>query len=163
MKSRQLKFVLLGVGIAVSMVTLVVVGLGNPDGFVYYVTVSEYMEKGDAETAGFRVNGKVVDGTIERDPSGQDVLFVMSDGTTAMKVSYHGIIPDTFVDGADVVVRGELGGGEVFEAHEMLAKCPSKYEAAEGYEAGDGYEDGDAAPAEEPSALRGTDVSQLTR
>ena len=49
-----------------------------------------------------------------------------------MSNRYHGIVPDTFVDNADVVVEGRLAGDGTFEAHTLLAKCPSKYEAADG-------------------------------
>ena len=59
------------------------------------------------------------------------VRFVMTDGGASMPVNYHGIIPDTFVDGADVVVEGQIDGSGTFQAHTLLAKCPSKYEAAD--------------------------------
>jgi cytochrome c-type biogenesis protein CcmE len=61
-----------------------------------------------------------------------DVAFTITDGAADMPVRYHGIIPDTFVDGADVVVEGAMSGDGTFVANNMLAKCPSKYEAAEG-------------------------------
>ena len=54
-----------------------------------------------------------------------------------LPVSYHGIIPDTFVDDAAVVVEGRLQEDGTFVAHELLAKCPSKYEAAETAPGGD--------------------------
>jgi cytochrome c-type biogenesis protein CcmE len=41
--------------------------------------------------------------------------------------------PDLFKDGAEVVVEGHMvasDGGPVFEADKILAKCPSKFEAA---------------------------------
>jgi cytochrome c-type biogenesis protein CcmE len=73
----------------------------------------------------------VADGSILRLPSGQDVNFTMTDGQTTLPVSYHGVIPDTFVEGADVVVKGSLDTTSgTFHADELLAKCPSKYEAA---------------------------------
>ena len=50
-----------------------------------------------------------------------------------LAVNYHGIIPDTFVDGADVVVEGALSTDGTFDAHTLLAKCPSKYESADEY------------------------------
>ncbi|NIV47932.1 MAG: hypothetical protein GWN46_14570, partial [Gammaproteobacteria bacterium] len=55
------------------------------------------------------------------------------DGAATLAVHYHGIIPDTFVDGADVVVEGQLQSDGVFSAHTLLAKCPSKYESADEY------------------------------
>lgn len=130
MDRRQLKFVLLGAGIVGSMALLMWAGIGRPGGFVYYLTVTEFIQQDGRDAAGFRVNGKVVEGSIERMVTGQDVRFVMSDGQTAMPVAYHGIIPDTFVDRADVVVEGQLRPDQTFEAHTLLAKCPSKYEAA---------------------------------
>lgn len=130
MDGRQIKFVILGAGVILGMGVLLWAGLDRPGGMVYYHTVSEFMQLEARSTDGFRVNGKVVEGSIERMATGQDVAFVMSDGQTVMPVRYHGIIPDTFVDGADVVVEGTLQDDEVFTAHTLLAKCPSKYEAA---------------------------------
>lgn len=148
MDGRKVKFVVLGAGVLLSMAFLIWAGIGGPGGMVYYLTVSEFMEQEARETDGFRVNGKVVHGTIERMSSGQDVVFAMSDGGESMRVQYHGIIPDTFVDGADVVVEGTLQENGTFVAHTMLAKCPSKYESEEGYEDGPGPPAGvDAANA----------------
>jgi cytochrome c-type biogenesis protein CcmE len=91
----------------------------------------------------------VADGTIVRMPTGQDVTFVVTDGDATLPVRYHGIIPDTFVDGADVVVEGQLTGDGTFEAHTLLAKCPSKYEAADGTEQEmPGYGSDEPAPHE---------------
>jgi cytochrome c-type biogenesis protein CcmE len=54
------------------------------------------------------------------------------DGTATLPVDFSGIIPDTFVDDADVVVEGDRRPDGVFVATTLLAKCPSKYEAADG-------------------------------
>ena len=136
-----MKFVLLGVGVLASMAFLLLVGVNR--GGVYYFSVSEFLEQPDRTSGGFRVNGKVVEGTsllsvsmppgptIERLPSGMDVRFVMTDGDNTVPVAYHGIIPDTFVDNSDVVVEGRLQSDGTFTAHTLLAKCPSKYESAE--------------------------------
>ncbi len=43
-------------------------------------------------------------------------------------MAYHGVVPDTFMENSEVVVEGSIRS-EVFEAHTLLAKCPSKYEA----------------------------------
>jgi len=130
MDKKRIKFLLLGAGVVLSMGFLISVGMNRPGGFSYYLSVSEFVAHPDRGNDGFRVNGKVVDGTIDRMPSGQDVVFTMSDGSSSLPVRYHGIIPDTFVDGADVVVEGRLADDGTFKAHTMLAKCPSKYEAA---------------------------------
>lgn len=138
MDRRRLKFLLLGLGIVASMSFLLVVGMNRPGGFAYYVTVSEFLAGDTQITDGVRVNGKVVDGSIVRASSGMDVNFVMGHEGAQLAVDYHGIIPDTFVDGADVVVEGRLRSDGAFEAHTLLAKCPSKYEAADEAESGEG-------------------------
>jgi len=139
MDKRRLKFLLLGAGVLVSMTFLLVVGMQRPGTMVYYLTVTEFMQQSDPTTGDYRVNGKVERGSIERLPTGEDVRFLMADENEdmAIPVSYHGIIPDTFVDGAAVVVEGRLQDDGTFLAHTLLAKCPSKYEAAEGEEASD--------------------------
>ena len=131
MDRKRVKFLLLGAGVVISMGFLMVVGMNRPGGFAYYLTVSEFMQAPDRGTDSFRINGKVTDGTIVRYPSGQEVRFVVSDGASDLPVHYAGIIPDTFVDGAEVVVEGRLADDGTFHAHMLLAKCPSKYEAAE--------------------------------
>ena len=48
-----------------------------------------------------------------------------------MIVRYTGVVPDTFKDDAEVIVAGQLGEDNVFHAKDLVAKCPSKYEAKE--------------------------------
>ncbi len=132
MQFPQTKFVLIGAGVILSMVLLVVVGTQG-SGVGYYMTVAEFLDAPGDTRLGLRVNGKVVHGTIKRQATGEDVGFEMTDGMATLAVYYRGIIPDTFVDGADVVVEGRLQPDGVFAAHTLLAKCPSKYESADEY------------------------------
>ena len=132
MDGRKLKFVLFAVGILVSMAVLLYAAINQDGGgLAFYMTVEEFLDD-PPEGNNFRVNGKVKEGSIQRMPSGMDVAFVVTDGQRELPVVYHGIIADTFVDGADVVVEGAMGDEGQFVASTMLAKCPSKYEAAEG-------------------------------
>lgn len=138
MDGRRIKFILIGLGIAATMVFMLVVATQKSDGgFAYYVSVKEFTEKGQPDGR-FRVNGKVQPGTIERLSEGRQVKFTIidKDGAETLPVDFSGVIPDTFVDDADVVVEGNRRGDGVFEATTLLAKCPSKYEAAEGDAAG---------------------------
>jgi cytochrome c-type biogenesis protein CcmE len=134
MDRKRLKFLLLGVGITATMSTLLIVGMSGSGGMSYYLSVSEFVDSPDRADESLRINGKVAEGSIVRKPSGQDVTFLVTDGAANLPVRYHGIIPDTFVDDADVVVEGRLAEDGTFEAHTLLAKCPSKYEAADGTE-----------------------------
>ncbi len=134
MQLPQTKFILIGAGMILSMALLIFVGTQG-SGVGYYMTVAEFLEAPDQARSGLRVNGKVVHGTIERHDTGEDVGFRMTDGQATLAVYYNGIIPDTFVDGANVVVEGRLQSDGTFAAHTLLAKCPSKYESADSYPA----------------------------
>jgi cytochrome c-type biogenesis protein CcmE len=132
MDGRRIKFILIGLGIVATMAFMLVIATQKSDGgFAYYVTVKEFNEKGEPKGR-FRVNGKVSPGTIERIASGRQVRFTIKDkdGGATLPVDFTGIIPDTFVDDADVVVEGNRRPDGVFVATTLLAKCPSKYEAA---------------------------------
>ena len=96
---------------------------------VYYLSVSEYMQSSGRVPGPVRVNGRVVPGSIEKEPAKLGVRFAMTDGESTLPVVYEKIVPDTFVERAEVVVEGKLDPAGVFHADVLLAKCPSKYEA----------------------------------
>ncbi|MFQ5877244.1 MAG: cytochrome c maturation protein CcmE [Acidobacteriota bacterium] len=110
---------------------LVLFGVGHKGSLVYYLTVGEFLDRRARSDLGenFRINGNVVEGSIERTPGAPGARFLMTDGTRELPVAYSKETPDTFVDGSEVVVEGSLGPDGVFVAHTLLAKCPSKYEA----------------------------------
>ena len=117
--------------LAVVLVIVLLAGRGARESMVYYVTVGELlaMER-DAHSQGLRVNGTVVPGTIDRGPL--FVRFEITDGTEAIPVEYRGVVPDAFAAQREVVVEGSLRADGTFAANLLIAKCPSKYEAAPG-------------------------------
>ncbi|MBP7146776.1 MAG: cytochrome c maturation protein CcmE [Acidobacteria bacterium] len=125
--------VLVGLLVA-SMVFLMARSVGGQDK-LYYLKVDEFLSKPNDRPV--RLAGFVSDGTIAKDQSGLTVRFVLRDesGQHTLPVVFDarssgGRIPDTFVDGSQVVVSGRLGPDRQFQANQLLAKCPSKYEAA---------------------------------
>lgn len=117
--------------------------------FTYYQTLDEFRASGVRPDPGvsLRVHGYVANESIERDLASKHVVFgVQNDpphaataASTPMRVIYRSLeVPDLFQDGAEVVVEGHLAqenGEEVFVADNVLAKCPSKFQAkAEGAE-----------------------------
>ena len=99
---------------------------------VYYLTVGEYHEKSSQLNPNepFRISGRVEPGSVVQADNGLDLEFTVYDPAIAnatMSVAYHGVVPDTFMENSEVVVEGSISG-DVFEAHTLLAKCPSKYE-----------------------------------
>jgi cytochrome c-type biogenesis protein CcmE len=130
MDKKKLRLVLIGAGILACVGFLLAVTLNSKSGLVYYYTVSEFLAPDGPRSGGVRINGKIADGSIVRRKTGMDVRFSVTDGQRVLPVEFHGVVPDTVVDGADVVVEGGLRSDGTFVASSLLAKCPSKYEAA---------------------------------
>jgi len=66
------------------------------------------------------------------DWNAQDLIlkFEIADESGRLPVVYKGLRPDMFQDGAQAVVEGRYTEGGTFEAHNLMLKCPSKYEEA---------------------------------
>ena len=125
---RQLKFVGGGLVIVLAIAYLALTSLQNT--MVYYLTVSELQARGPSAQP-VRVAGTVVPGSIVRSADGLAVTFTIADAGGRLPVAYRGVIPDIFGENIEVVVEGRYRADGLFEAHTLLAKCPSRYEALE--------------------------------
>ena len=103
---------------------------GMKSSMVYYLTLEELSVAPPGVGDGVRLAGWVKNGSITGSALDGEISFTITDGKREMPVRYGGQVPDTFEDGAEVVVEGVFMGRPVFEAVTMLAKCPSKYEAS---------------------------------
>jgi cytochrome c-type biogenesis protein CcmE len=82
---------------------------------------------------GMQLHGFVVAGSLERVPNTLHYRFKVENAGAVVTATYTGIVPDTFKDGAEVVLKGKLAeDGFSVEPNGVVAKCPSKYEEAEG-------------------------------
>jgi cytochrome c-type biogenesis protein CcmE len=62
-----------------------------------------------------------------------DYRFKIENNGHVVDASYTGVVPDTFKDGSEVVVKGRLdSSGFSVEPNGVMAKCPSKYDAQAG-------------------------------
>lgn len=101
------------------------------DSQVYFLTVSELETRGDdVEGEEFRIKGNVVrDSHRIREGTLDEHLFTLVDAGKTLEVYYRGALPDTFSNDAEVVALGRLNEAGTFEAVEVVAKCPSRYES----------------------------------
>ena len=101
------------------------------DNLQYYKYVDEVASaphEWDGKT--LQVHGYVVPGTIAQKPNTLDYRFDLQRNGKVVTAYYTGVVPDTFKDDAEVVLTGRFHEQGGFNATDMTAKCPSKYEEA---------------------------------
>ena len=124
----QRKFLIGSAIIIITLISLAYVGFTQSK--TYYHTIAELSSlQGPALHQRMRVSGNVQNGTIRHVAGGID--FVLVEEGKAMPVSYVGTdpLPDTFKDGAQALVEGNLMPDGHFVAQQVQAKCASKYQA----------------------------------
>ncbi len=101
------------------------------EGTEYYKHVDEVMVNPAAwEGKRLQLHGFVVDDSIMRKPDTLDYLFKIQSNGSVVTARYTGVVPDTFKNGSEVVLKGRLGpDGFKVDPNGVMAKCPSKYQA----------------------------------
>jgi len=82
-----------------------------------------------------QLHGFIVANSILVKPDTLEYRFKVQSNGKVVDASYQGIVPDTFKDRpgeeAEVVLKGQLtSAGFHVDPNGVMAKCPSKYEAA---------------------------------
>ncbi len=100
------------------------------EGTEYYKHVDEVMTSRDAwEGKRLQLHGFVVPDSILQNSHSLEYRFKVQNKGSVVEASYKGIVPDTFKDDAEVVLKGRLSAnGFQVEPNGVMAKCPSKYE-----------------------------------
>lgn len=75
-----------------------------------------------------RIGGMVRSGSIQRQPDGVTIRFIVGDETSAtIPVTYTGIVPNLFREDSGVVAEGRFQPDGSFVASEILAKHDENY------------------------------------
>lgn len=127
--NKAQKKILIGSLIIVGAISYLIYA-GIKETSVYYLTVSGASAMESRPGEDFRMEGKVLPGSITLDENAIGVEFIITDSKKEISIRFAGILPDMFKDGADVVVQGRFDVNGLFLAHTLLTSCPSKYEAA---------------------------------
>ncbi len=130
-RKSKLKFIIAGVLIVAAIVFLGFQSFQSNS--MFYLTVpevkAEAAKEGDAFYARqIRVSGSLHQASIEWNTKTMNLKFHLVDGTEMFPVEYTGVVPDTFEHSETVVAEGHYTGAGVFQATDILVKCPSKYE-----------------------------------
>ena len=134
MTQRTLK-----IGVTVAVLVLAFTGLlwsTLREGTEYYKHVDEVTATRDQwQGKRLQLHGHVVTNSILVKPDTLEYRFRVQNNGQVVDATYKGVVPDTFKDRpgeeAEVVLKGHVtSNGFDVEPNGIMAKCPSKYEAA---------------------------------
>ena len=103
---------------------------GVKKGWVYTVAVDNYLADTSMQDQRVRICGKVSDQNLTINKAGLSALFTVQGTTKSMPVAYHGIVPDLFKPGCEVLVEGRRDEAGIFQSDVIMTKCASKYDEA---------------------------------
>ncbi len=153
-KSNKIKFIIGGGLFLVALIFMIISATRATAEF--FITIRELQES-QADYAGqnLRVSGAVLGDSIQYDRSTGNLHFtvvhipgdddeieklggleavlhqaVENPDNPQLAVIYQGPQPDMLKHEAQAILTGQLNADGVFEAEELLLKCPSKYEEA---------------------------------
>ena len=125
MTRKQRRLVLIGAGLGVLALAAVLVLTALKDSIVFFNSPTDVVEKKIKPGTRIRLGGLVQPGTLER--KDLDARFEVTDGKSAIRVSYRGILPDLFREGQGVVAEGVIDAPGAFRADTVLAKHDENY------------------------------------
>jgi cytochrome c-type biogenesis protein CcmE len=156
----RIKFIVGGLLIAAAVIYLIV--SSTQASAQYFLTVDEVFAKGaEVQNRDLRISGAVLGDSIRYDPQTLNLTFTIASipgdnkdieaqgGLAAvlheavtdpdrqhLTVVYNGPKPDLLRNEAQAIITGKMGADGVFQAEELLLKCPTKYEDAVPEQAG---------------------------
>ena len=132
MKHKAVKVGLTSLVLAAAFGGLLFTTLGEAT--EYYKLVDEVMVQPEPWYGKkLQLHGFVVPDSIMRTRNGLDYRFKVQSNGQVVDATYTGVVPDTFKNDAEVVLKGTLSPeGFAVVPNGVMAKCPSKYEPKSG-------------------------------
>lgn len=122
-KQRRIQVILLA--FALLAVSSGLIGYAMRDGINFFRSPSQVVSDPPLPGEVFRIGGLVETGSLVRG-QGETVTFAVTDSNEVVQVSFTGVLPDLFAEGAGVVGTGAMENG-TFVASEILAKHDEEY------------------------------------
>ena len=126
MTRKQRRLVLIGCSLGVLALAVGLMLYGLSGSIVFFNSPTDVAEKHLAPGTRIRLGGLVETGSVQRGDN-LAVRFKVTDGKSAIAVSYQGILPDLFREGQGVVTEGVVEPGGTFKADSVLAKHDERY------------------------------------
>ncbi len=125
-KDQRLTLILVAVAVVAGAVLLAMWGLRDQASWFY--APGDVARKGVPLDRPVRIGGMVREGSIERQPDGVTIRFLVGDDTDAViPVRFTGIAPELFRENSGVVAEGRFQPDGSFVASEILARHDENY------------------------------------
>lgn len=145
-RNERFKFVV-GLVLLVGVVIYLIIS-GTANNIRYFITVDDLLSEPSYVGQTVRISGAVIGDSIQYDAANLKLDFTIANvpeettdlaqtlheavlDTRARRLSVHldnEVKPDLLQNEAQAILTGELGADGVFVAHELLLKCPSRYQ-----------------------------------
>jgi len=126
MKPKNQRLILVSAALVAVLVAVLLAMWGLRSQASYFYTPAEIAAGKAAPGKAVRLGGMVEKGSVQRQPDGVTIRFVLTDGQARTPVVYRGITPDLFREGSGAVAEGRLQNG-AFVADTILAKHDERY------------------------------------
>ncbi len=122
-KTRRIQIIVVAF-VALALSTAMI-GYAMKDGINFFRSPTQVSTEPPRAGEQFRLGGLVEVGSLVRG-QGDVITFKVTDTKATVPVSYKGVLPDLFAEGAGVIAMGQMEG-DTFVATEILAKHDEKY------------------------------------
>ena len=126
MKPKNQRLVLVSAALVAVLVAVLLAMWGLRERASYFYTPADVVAGKAGQGRAIRLGGMVERGSVQRQPDGVTIRFVVTDGHARTPVTYRGIVPDLFREGSGMVAEGRLQAG-TFVADTILAKHDERY------------------------------------
>jgi cytochrome c-type biogenesis protein CcmE len=126
MKPKTQRLVLVGSAVVAVLAAVLLAMWGLRAQASYFYTPADIAAGKAGQGEAIRLGGMVERGSVEHEPDGVTIRFIVTDGPARTPVLFRGIPPDLFREGSGVVAEGHLQGG-TFVADTILAKHDERY------------------------------------
>lgn len=127
MKAKHQRLVLVLAALAAIGGASVLALSGLKDQAAFFYAPGDVKKDGLPLGRAVRLGGMVQTGSVQRQPDGVSVRFVVGDGIATVPVRFTGVTPDLFREGSGVVAEGQFERDGSFTATNLLAKHDEKY------------------------------------
>ena len=135
-QSHRTRFLVLAAVVSLALGYMIYAAF--PGNALYFLTVGEFIDNTDVHDGRtLRVSGKLVADSFQREERSTVSHFQLRDeaAETAgahLSATFVGVLPDLFFNPhSEIILEGSAGEGHVFQADNILVKCPSKYQSLE--------------------------------